>query len=240
MSGLVTVCIRDQDGDIDTYAARSRFLLEPFTTDAFRNGDITPLVEHLRMDAAVTGDGVRPVKWPREDGIVFVDDIEKTVLNWQSYTALSALHGPEIGGGFPNPSKAELDRRARLATAIVEARRFTSTGWTADPDFKRPANEAELVAQMERLTWDGRSPMAVKNGVPNMVLYVLDFPGWNMRELQHNAAADLDLVRAAINAAAPLTEAESLNWDLYFDDTFDGLEGEEVDEPTPTTKGPGF
>ncbi|MCZ7862395.1 hypothetical protein O9X98_13560 [Agrobacterium salinitolerans] len=175
------------------------------------------------------GDGVRPVKWPREDGIVFVDDIEKTVLNWQSYSSLSSLHGPEIGGGFPNPSKPELDRLARLATAIVEARRFTAARWTADSDFKRPANEAERIAQMERLTWGDRSPMAVKNGVSNMVLYILDFPAWNMRELQHDAADDLDLVRSAINAASPLTEAESLNCDLYFDDTFDGLEGEEVE-----------
>lgn len=240
MSGLITVCIRKQAGNIDTYAARSRFLLEPFTTEAFRNGDITPLVEHLHKDAEVVGDAVRPTKCPREDGIVFVDHIEKTVLNWQSYSPLSAVHDGEIGGGFPNPGKAALDRRARLATAIVEARRFTAGGWTVDPDFKRPGSEAELVAQMERLTWGDRTPTAIKNGVPNMVLYVLDFPAWTMRELQHNAAADLDLVRAAINAASPLTEAESLNWDLYFDDAFDGLEGEEADEPTPTTKGPGF
>jgi hypothetical protein len=239
MSGLITVCIRKQDGNIDTYAARSRFLLEPFTTEAFRNGDINPLVEHLSKDAEVVGD-LRPTKWPIEDGIVFVDDIEKTVLNWQCYSPVSAVHAGEIGGGFPKPGQAELDRRARLASAIVEARRFTPAGWVADPDFKRPANEAELIAQMERLAWGGRMSAAVTNGVPNMVLYVLDFPAWNVRELQHNAAADLEIVRAAINAAYPLTEDEKLNWDLYFDDAFDGLEGEEVDQPPPSIKGPGF
>lgn len=29
MSAIITVCIRKQDGDIDTYAARSRILLAP-------------------------------------------------------------------------------------------------------------------------------------------------------------------------------------------------------------------
>jgi hypothetical protein len=219
MSGMITVAIRKQTGETEFHTARSRFLLQPFTTDAFRNGDITPLIDHLMEEAKIRrSKRSNEIKWPSEDGIVFVDELEKTVLNWQTYATLTAVHDDEIGGAvFPNPSPAALERRARLATSIVDAMVFSAQGWVAVPDFKRPTSEAELVKEMERLTWTG-SPAP---GVPNMVQYVLDFPAWEFHELDVNNSSDLKLIRKAIEDAAPMTESDMGKWSKHFEDHFD-------------------
>lgn len=234
MSGMITVAIRKQSGETEFHTAQSRFLLQPFTTDAFRNGDITPLIDHLRKEAQTRRKPCREIKWPSEDGIVFVDELEKTVLNWQTYSTLSAVNDDEIGGVvFPNPSASALERRARLATSIVGARVFTAQGFVAVPDFTRPTSEAELLKEMERLTWADRSPEAVKNGVPNMIEYVVEFPAWDFHELDQNNASDLLLVQKAIEEAATLTDSDLDKWSKHFEARFDGIAGEPVGPTKP-------
>lgn len=211
MGGQINIGWKKADGTFEVMCVWTNAILEVFHNPEFLKGNIWPLERHFahyrdNSPAEVGYGPSNPI--PSEYGFILVDEENHKILDWQGYTSIQGANPFEFGFEREHPLEKELARRKTLLPFVNGARYLTSEGWE-DMDITLPFSEEQYASMVETLE-------SVKKGwLTTVTEFKLDFPGWEVVELQENSAADFLTMKNAIADSTSLSDDDKKAWAGY-------------------------
>lgn len=210
MGGQINIGWKKADGTFEVMCVWTNAILEVFHNPEFMNGDTWPLERHFahyrdNSPAEVGYGPSRPI--PSEYGFILVDEQNHRILDWQGYTSIQGANPFDLGFEREHPLEKEMARRETLLPFVNGARYLTSDGWE-DMSITLPFSKDQYDSMKETL-------ISVTKHVIPVTELKLDFPRWEIIELQANSAADYLTIKNAVADSTKLSRDDKKAWAGY-------------------------
>jgi hypothetical protein len=206
--GSVHIGWRKTDDRFEVMSVYKKALEGVFHSPDFMQGNSTPLEELFQVfrSGKHKNAGFGPAKpVPSSYGFVFVDEVERKILDWNGYTTLATVMPLDLGYEKIeiDPLGLQLKRREELLPFVVGARHLARGGIWTDIDFPGPFT-AEMYDPFAKSLQEGeRTPV---------IELKLNFPAWEVVTLPENSARSVRVIKEALSSCTELTEAEEKVW----------------------------